>query len=143
MIQVILAIIPAAIAGGFGVYLFQKEKIKNIEQQLSSKKYEVYTSFIKLIYDMQKSFKTEKPLQEKYKIDIIYQIKTNLIIYGSDDVVKAFFEWEKHSQNEANNVFHYVGKVFEEIRKDMGNPKTFITAHEIKKNFHGYNKKTE
>jgi len=124
----------------------QHEKLKQIQEQLSDKKYNLYHSIYSILFDLIKKTKTKENPNVKIqeKIDLKYQeeliakiidIKKDLLIYSPDNVVKKFIEW---NQSISNGNVGWESKsilldVYVDIRKDMGYKKTKITKDDILK----------
>jgi hypothetical protein len=131
----ILVAILSIIATGFGFIIKeQKEKIKNIQNQLSDKKYRVYHEIYAIFFDI---FKQQKGLTKEDKINNLtirlIDIKKDLFIYAPDHVVKKFLEWNSivTGSSETNRHFKIFLELFVLIRKDMGHLKTGITDEDI------------
>ena len=132
----ILVAILVFIASGLGFIIKeQKEKIKTINSQLSDKKYKLYYEIYSLFFDLIKSEKGDKKYNEKTLSLKIIDIKKDLLIYGTDSIVKKFIEWNRLISNNDGDIKH--AKIYFElyilIRKDMGHPKTLINESDILK----------
>ena len=122
-----------AIVAGLGwLYKHEKEKRLLVERQLSDKKYDVYFKFISIYFDLFKSVKKGQPLNMNKLTDKMIDIKKELTIYGSDEVIRKFFHWEETSSNNENSLIP-ITDIIIEMRKDMGNPKTKITTSDFLK----------
>ena len=128
----IIPIILAIIAGLGWLYKHEKEKRLLIERQLSDKKYDVYFKFISVYFDIFKTIKKGQKFDASKLTGKMIDIKKELTIYGSDEVIRKFFKWEQASSNEVNSLIP-ITDIIIEMRKDMGNPKTKITTNDFLK----------
>ena len=133
-IEIIQIFLPVLLflLGGFGwLYKHEKEKRVEIEKQLSVRKYDVYVRLLTVFFDILKQVKKGQSTSNEKLIDKMIEIKKDILIFGSDDVVNKFFLWEKKAQSkEALNAF---SELVISVRKDMGNPKTKITKKDFLK----------
>ncbi|MBU1010103.1 MAG: hypothetical protein KKD74_08220 [Bacteroidetes bacterium] len=120
------------ILGGLGwLYRHEKERRLQIEKQLSDRKYNVYIDLLTVFFNILKQVKKGQKTNAQKLIDKMMDIKKELIIFGSDNVLYAFFKWEKQSQTKGN--LKSLAELIVEVRKDMGNPKTKITTKDFLK----------
>ncbi|MCF6295803.1 MAG: hypothetical protein L3J25_08950 [Flavobacteriaceae bacterium] len=132
-LPIIIPIVLAIFAGLGWLYKHEKEKRVQVEKQLSEKKYNVYYKFISIFFDIFKSIKKGKTYNiNSNVIDKLIDIKKDLIIYGSDEVIRKFFKWEEASNNSQGSLVP-ITDVIIEMRKDMGNRKTKITSKDFLK----------
>ena len=101
----------------------QTEKIKVMENLISEKKNEAYSSFVGLFYDLLKQSKENKSLDTHDGLEKMMEIKKTLFMYGSDRVFKAMNEWLKYcnSQNNQKEMLNKMLKLLVLIRKDLQN----------------------
>lgn len=126
LIQSIVPIL-LLILGGIGwLYKHEKEKRLQVEKQLSERKYDVYIRLLTVFFDILKQVKKGQNTNAQKLIDKMIDIKKELIIFGSDGVLKSFFHWEKVADTKENLLALAVLVI--EVRKDMGNKKTKITT---------------
>ena len=141
MNDILVAIIATGLSGTIAILLFvlqrKNEQLKIIKEKVSDKKYEAYNNVLTIFFDIFKNVKKLKNLNEKTLGNKIIDIKKFLLLYANDDILKKFFEWNKTSQNEGNNLaqFEKYLELIILIRKDMGNPDTKITTDEILRSF--------
>lgn len=128
----LIPVILAIIAGLSWLYKHEKEKRVLIERQLSDKKYDVYFKFISVYFDIFKSIKKGQNFDASKLTGKMIDIKKELTIYGSDEVIRKFFKWEQASSNNENSL-RPITDIIIEMRKDMGNPKTKITTDDFLK----------
>lgn len=82
-----------------------------------------------MFFDILKQVKKDQPNNETSLIDKMLDIKKELIIFANDNVLIAFFKWEKDSQTKRN--IKSLAELIIEVRKDMGNPKTSVTTKDF------------
>ena len=101
----------------------QTEKIKVMENLISEKKNEAYSSFVGLFYDLLKQSKENKSLDTHDGLEKMMEIKKTLFMYGSDRVFKAMNEWLKYCnpQYDQKEMLNKVLKLLVLIRKDLQN----------------------
>lgn len=126
-ITLFIPIILAVLAGVGWLYKHEKEKRLLVERQLSEKKYQVYIKFISLFFKIYEQNKVGKIMPQQEMVKSMIEIKKDLMIYGSDKVIKKFFAWEEFSSTKKNSL-RPITDVIIEMRKDMGSPKTAITT---------------
>lgn len=101
----------------------QKDKIKDIESQLSEKKYKLYSEIVYLIIDLSMGGKMgEKPLTEKDIQKRLLSAKRDMFLYAPDKIFKTYTDWTLELQNPDFGVSHFKTyfKMMKLIRKDMG-----------------------
>lgn len=105
---------------------FQKDRIKNIESQLSERKYKMYSEFVYILFDISNSSKIGKAVTEKDVTKRMAEVKRDMFIYAPDKIFKKFTEWTLKLNNESESLKHF--KIYFElmkmIREDMGNKGT-------------------
>jgi len=110
----------------------QHEKIKEIKLLLFDKKYILYNKIYNIFFDIIKSNKGNKSVNQSAFTKKFIDIKKDLLIYAPDHIVLKFIEW--HQSNFENNHLKNSVKLFELyslIRKDMGYPKSKINELEM------------
>jgi len=101
----------------------QKDKIKDIESQLSEKKYKLYSELVYLVVDIIFASKMgEKALTEKEISKRLLTAKRDMFLYAPDNIFKAYTEWtlELKGPNPGVNHFKTYFKMMKLVRKDMG-----------------------
>ncbi|VXB92708.1 hypothetical protein ACI513_08005 [Chryseobacterium sp. M5] len=126
------------ILGSLSTYLiwrvqYQKEKIKNIENIISDKKYKLYSELVYIIIDVMHGEKVNKKPTDNELLERILFIKRDMFLYGSDEMFRKFIEWFLETNKNPNNTNHI--KIYYELmkmaRKDMGQLNTDITLDEF------------
>ncbi|WP_027386479.1 hypothetical protein [Chryseobacterium gregarium] len=127
------------ILGTLSTYLiwrvqFQKDKIKNIETQLSEKKYQIYSELVYIIFDLMHGEKIGKKVTDKELLKRILDIKKNMFLYASDEMFESFKNWTLELQEPGNNGVDHFKKYFELmklVRKDMGQSNSKISLDDF------------
>lgn len=145
------AIITGLIIAATSLITFVLSKLLEIRQQqittLREHKAELYTKISKMFFDLLKSIRSDKPQiaigKERDNIaEQIYTCNQDLIVWGSDDVVKKFISYRENVKN-PNTIFTSIGDLFISIRKDLGHKnrglnnknilKIFVNSEEVDK----------
>ena len=118
-----------ALLGGVGwLYRHERERRAAIERQLSKDKYNTYIELINIFFDVFKGVKRDDQPNGEELMERMIDANKELVIYGSDDVVKTYFEWLSTARNGTMDM-ELFGEVIIAIRRDMGNPDTSVTSH--------------
>ena len=101
---------------------YQKDKIKNIESQLSEKKYQMYSELIYILFDISNGKKVGKTVSQIELLKRIISIKKDMFLYAPDDVFRAYTDWTLELDKNNGNVNHFKTyfKLMKLVRKDMG-----------------------
>ena len=106
----------------------QKEKIKNIESQLSDRKYKMYSELIYLLFDITNAEKIGETITQQEIVKRIIGIKRDMFLYAPDEMFKGFTNWTLELGKQTNSTTHF--KTYFELmklaRKDMGQKETKI-----------------
>lgn len=107
---------------------YQKDKIKDIESQLSEKKYKLYSELVYIVFDLVNSNKINKPLSKEDVAKRIRDVKRDMFLYTPDSIFKTYTEWtlELNNPNASINHFKIYFKMMKLVRKDMGQSSTKI-----------------
>jgi len=127
------------ILGTLSTYLiwrvqFQKDKIKNIENQLSEKKFQIYSELVYIIFDTIHGEKIGKKITDKELTRRILEIKKNMFLYVSDEMFQSFTNWTLELHKPGNNGVDHFKKYFELmklVRKDMGQSNSKISLDDF------------
>jgi len=106
----------------------QKEKIKDIENLVSEKKYKLYSELIYIFFDIANADKLGKKMTERELLKRILDIKKDMFLYAPDEIFKMFTKWtlELNKPNGSINQFKTYFKLIKLVRADMGQSKTRI-----------------
>jgi len=129
--QIFIPILLVLLGGIGWLYKHEKEKRLEVEKQLSVKKYDVYVRLLTVFFNILKQVKKGQSTNVDKLVDTMIEIKKDIIIFGSDEVLNNFFNWEKKSQSKES--FKALSELVISIRRDMGNPKTKITSNDFLK----------
>ena len=111
----------------------QHDKILSIKNQISDRKYNVYNEIFSIFFDIMREGKGfTKKLKPNDLPDRIIKVKKDLLIYGTDEIIKKFTEWNVNcnNPNQMLNFQNYLD-LFILIRKDMGYKKSKLTEKDI------------
>lgn len=140
----LLKIIGASIAALFAaivailLYFLKKkdDELTLIRNKISEEKYKTYFAIISLFFDLLKQNKGLVTIKEGELAARYIDIKKNLLLLGSDDIIKKFSEFDKGVASDNLHAIHKIKNwldLFILIRKDSGNPKTTLTIDDILK----------
>ncbi|CAN1484788.1 hypothetical protein MCEGE10_00024 [Flavobacteriaceae bacterium] len=106
----------------------QKEKIKNIESQLSVRKYKMYSELIYLLFDITNAEKIGETVTQQEILKRILGIKKDMFLYAPDEMFKTFTKWtlELGKQTDSTTHFKTYFELMKLARKDMGQKETKI-----------------
>lgn len=131
----VLAPIFLALLGGIGwLYKHEKERRESAESQLSEHKYGAYIALLEIFFDMMKITKSGKDINEKSMLNRMIDANKELILYGSDDVIKIYQKWMSDARKGAVKLDPF-GELIIAIRRDMGHLKTKINADDVLRHF--------
>lgn len=140
LFKIIGASITALFAAIIAILLYTLKKkddeLSLVKNKISDEKYKTYFAIVSLFFDILKQDKglvtfKDGELSAKY-IDI----KKNLLLLGSDDIIKKFAEFDKGITSDDLLAMYKIKNwldLFILIRKDSGNPKTKLTIDDILK----------
>ena len=112
------------------LYRQERERRKEIEKQLSDKKYGAYTGLVSIFFDEIKHIKAGAERDRQSLTERMIDLNKDVLIYGSDDVVKSFFSWQITCRN-GGSPLAGMGDIIVAIRRDMGNAATSITSTDV------------
>lgn len=110
----------AILAGTGRLYWHEKERREAIEHQLSEKKHDTYVKLLKVFFDTMKALQDEEAVDAKKSMNEMFEASTDLIIYGSDDVIVAYQKWLDNSRKNMPGVLTDFAEIVVSIRRDMG-----------------------
>lgn len=130
----IFAPVFGVVAAALGYILKEKrDKIKNLQNQLSDRKYNVYHDIFSFFFDVLKSQKKLSTATEEDLVTRLINIKKDLVIYAPDNIIRKLIEWDVIRTTYPNDPRHLSKflELFILIRKDMGHHKTSIIPEDI------------
>jgi len=129
----ILSILISAIVAGAGIIIaWQTEKLRTMREQLSERKYKAYADAVKMFYSILKESKLNRPTNNDKRLQEMIDIKRDILMYGSDDVFKAFNNWLIYTDTSETQLqlVAFLDFVLK-MRKDLCNNKTKLTKYDI------------
>jgi len=87
---ILVVLLSGIVAALSYLYRHERERREEVERQLSEHKYTTYMALMNTYTDVIKAAKAGKPLRPDDLTERMQELSKDLIIYGSDDVVKAF-----------------------------------------------------
>ena len=112
---------------------YQKDKIKNVESQLSDKKYKMYSELIYIIFDLSGGEKIGKKVSHNELLKRILAVKRDMFIYAPDEIFKKFTKWTLEINKANNSVSHFKTyfELMKLVRKDMGQKDTKLNIDDF------------
>lgn len=123
LITGLIAIIATSLTITIPKYL---EKKMEIEEHLRIRKSETYKDLVELIFKILMSGKTGEVLPEKELIKMMSKFTENLILWGSEDVIKSYKAYRTYFMNRSQGdsltieAIDLMENLLLSIRKDMG-----------------------
>ena len=139
--------IAAAIIGGMftvfagltAVIITQKQtKLREIEEAHREKKIEIYNKFITAATSMvaaQNDNLDIKAPTDKELINIMFDFKKEIILWGSPKVIKAQLKMEKLTQENSKFLLVAVNNIYKAMREDIGLSNSGLNNNELIKLF--------
>jgi hypothetical protein len=109
------------------------ERIKIMENQLSDKKYAAYSELVSLFYSVLQNVKKKESGDPSAMMSNMLESKKNILMYGSDRVVKAFNKWLCSTTMNKSN-YQQLDAFLDlmlEMRKDMVGNKTKVSKRDL------------
>lgn len=112
----------------------QRDRIREINNQLSVHKYKMYNEVLGIYFDILKQQKGVKGLKDRELRVRIIDVKQQMLIYAPDEIFHKFVEWTRYTANhETEDLRHFL--IYLDlmilIRKDMGHPKTTFKSDDF------------
>lgn len=134
IISVFAALSPIllVVLGGIGwLYRHEKERREAVERQLSDRKYKAYITLLDIFFGIMKDIKASKTKTiDQDLINRMIDASKDLLIYGSDDVVRTYQKWIDIAR-EGKSPLGQFGEIVISVRQDMGNSKTKVTSEDV------------
>jgi len=135
--EVLVAIIGAmatVFAGLAAVIISNKQsKQRDIDESHRAKKVEIYKDFLDAVSgQMAKDNEhvSKEGFSEQELIDYMVEFKTNILLWGSPQVIKLQLEFEKVSK-EGGNILVAVNNLYKAIREDIGLSNKGLNDYEL------------
>lgn len=140
-IKVFTAIGAGVLAATVAILLYilkkKDDELNLVKNKISDEKYKTYFDIISMFFDLLKQDKGIGKISQDQLTARYIDIKKNLFLLGSDEIVKKFTEFDKNLTDYSTdkNLSKIVAwlELFILIRKDSGNPKTKLTTDDILK----------
>jgi|SRR5208282_860474 len=116
--EIIVALI--AVLGAVVAYLLQKNKELNLK--IAEQKREAYTSFLRNFTEVAVAVMHDEDVSGKDADQDRMLARDQLLLYGSDDVIKAYDAWVRYAdveKHDLNREGELVSLIFLAIRKDL------------------------
>jgi hypothetical protein len=116
--EIIVALI--AVFGGIFPYLFQRRQELNLK--IAEQKREAYTGFLRNFTEVAVAVTYDKDVSGEDADRDRMLARDQLLLYGSDDVIKAYDDWVRYADIEGhdfNREGELVSLIFLAIRKDI------------------------
>jgi hypothetical protein len=120
--EIIVALIAVfgVVFGAVIPYLLQKNKELNLK--IAEQKREAYTSFLRNFTEIAVAVMHDEVVSEKDADRNRILARDQILLYGSDDVIKAYDAWVRYAdmeQHDLNKEGELVSLIFLAIRKDL------------------------
>ncbi len=128
--EIIVALI--AVLGALIAYLLQKNKELNLK--IADQKREAYTSFLRNFTEIAVAVMHDEDVSGKDADRERMLARDQLLLYGSDDVIKAYDAWIRYAdmaEHDLNREGELVSLIFLAIRKDLLLGKTKVTKEHL------------
>lgn len=135
--EYILAMLTAMVSVTGWIYSSNKTAEQNSKARLYSEKAMTYKNIFKLYTDLLRNSRisnndknTELPEE---LIDAMANIKSDLMIWGSDDTIQAWLTMESchPDDNDPKKLMLAWGKLYSQMRKDLGHKDTVIDERHL------------
>lgn len=105
------------------------DRYREIKLKLSDKQYQAYSEIITVLFDMINRQKGLRHINDDDILKRIMDIKRDVLLYGSDKVIRKFFEWEENQLTNKRLLVWIELVVL--VRKDMGNKWSRISTNDV------------
>lgn len=127
-------------ASVFGIIYNQKQiKQREIQEAHRNKKIEIYNKFITISTNMiagsNSKIPSIQPYEEEVLIEEIFYFKKDLLLWGSQKVIKSVLDYENAAINEPKNVLNAVNNLYKAMREDIGFDNSKLKNNELIKIF--------
>lgn len=106
-------------------------RLRALEERVAQKKYEMYQPMLKVIGDMLTPSRNEQAL--KSLEDVLADFQTFVTVWGSDEVVEAFYRYRKSASVDTPVVINMrlMSDFLLAVRKDVAWPGTNLDARHV------------
>lgn len=109
------------------------ERLKIVENQLSDKKYKMYSELLYIFFDVSMSEKTGENISQQDLMKRLIAIKRDMYLYAPDEIFRGFTKWllDLHNHDNPTKQFKDYYELIKLIRKDMGNRATKLSLDDF------------
>lgn len=125
-LKIIVPLLTIVSGALFFIIKRKDDELNRIRQKVSDKKHDTYSQTIELYFDLLKENKKLKTVDNMQLAQAYIDIKKNILLFASDDIIFKFFDFEKTS-DPGQKIYKYC-ELIVLMRKDMGNDKTKLNA---------------
>lgn len=119
----ILGAMATIFVGLTAVIITQNQiRLRDREEAHRSKKVEIYEKYLKTVQAIMSGTNENVPMEaptNQELVDYLVKFKTEIILWGSPEVIKMQLEFQRVSQN-GGNIFNAVNNLHRAIRTDIG-----------------------
>src|SRR5271157_4153740 len=119
----IIGAMATVIAGIVAVVITQRQtKLRDIAEAHRATKVGIYKEYLETITRLLQSSNDKvkaKPIPEDELVEYLFKFKTQIILWGGPNVIKAEFEFERISR-QGGYLFTAVDNLYRAIREDIG-----------------------
>jgi len=143
VLAVLSPVLVFVLAGVGWLYRHERERREAAERQVSEHKYKAYIALLDIFFDLMKATKLGRKVKQNELIDRMYDVNKELVLYGSDDVVRIYLKWLENARKHAYDTENFAalgalqdfGALVVGIRRDMGYAKTKISTDDVLRHF--------
>jgi hypothetical protein len=118
----------AVLAGLGWLYRREYERRRDVENQVSERKYNAYIKLINIFFDMFKATRGGPPVKD---LELrMFDVNKELMLFASDRVLQIVHRWLEESRRGTVDL-NRLGEIIVAIRKDMGNSRTRIRSEDM------------
>ena len=95
--QVVIGTAVLTVVGSVSslIYTTNKNRQREIEQALYEKKQPVYEKLLTFLFDLMNKSRKNEALDEEQMIEFIINFSKDLMLWGSDNVIKEYINWRR------------------------------------------------
>jgi len=124
-------IIAGIIAFSVGVYTHTQIRNREIKARHFIEKKNAYMCFFNLVFEIISSFKNKRPIIDDRLINEIWGFKKELMVWGDQEVLQAYREYEEKSAAQPEGILLAVDNLLRAIRKDLGHDDSKLKPGEL------------
>lgn len=136
LLAAIVSAMATVFAGIAAVLINQRySKQRDIAESHRQKKVEIYKNFLDAVSGLMARNNenvSKEGFSDQELVDYLVEFKTEILLWGSPQVIKHQLEFEQISQ-EGGNIFSAIDKLYKAIRDDIGLSNKGLNNHELVK----------